>query len=636
MKGPRHMSRLRLNLAALALGIYLTSSGGAAQPQATDTSLDPLRKDLFFLAGPECEGRGIDTKGINKAADYIAESFKTSGLRPAMPDGYFQPFKVTLGAKLGTPNKLVFNGPNGKELDLNIGKDAAPMGFSRTSKAEGGLVFAGYGITAPKLKYDDYAGIDAKGKFVIFIRKTPNPEKLAEGRFDTSVPEGEDSPHAALQAKIDNAAEHKAAGVIIVSDRVSVARKDELFTYAIHAQGTVPASFPVFHMKRDELDKLLKEAGKPTLEEIEARIDKEVMPYSFALKGWTADAEVTANRTEVMCKNVVGVLDGHGPLADETIVIGAHYDHLGYGTFGSLGGPGAGGKVHYGADDNASGTTGLLDIARRFGAMKNREGRRILFIAFSGEERGLYGSIHYCKEPIFPLESTAAMINMDMIGRVTQVPADWLGLFPEKKDRLVLYGTGTGDSFNALTDQANAKFDFKLFRIPGGNAPTDSDSFFRKKIPVLFLFSGTHADYHKPTDLPEKVNLPALKKAADMAYFFAEQLAVAPRPKFQVTKGGWEDPTDNRPKMRPGPKMGIMPGNYEEADKGVLVGGVSPGGAAEKAGLKENDLIIEIGGKPVKNIGQYMTAMAGQKVGQPVEVKVMRGGKEMTVKVVPQ
>src|SRR5205085_769932 len=156
------------------------------------------------------------------------------------------------------------------------------------------------------------------------------------------------------------------------------------------------------------------------------------------------------------------------------------------------------------------------------------------------------------------------------------------------------------------------------------------------KVPVLFFFTGTHADYHKPTDLPDKINLAGLKKVTDMAYFYAERLADGPRPKFQVTKGGWEDPTDNRPRPRPGPKMGIMPGNYEEVDKGVLIGGVSPGGAAEKAGLKEGDLIVEIGGKPIKNIGGYMTAMAGQKAGQAMDVKVMRKGKEVTLKVTPQ
>ena len=148
------------------------------------------------------------------------------------------------------------------------------------------------------------------------------------------------------------------------------------------------------------------------------------------------------NRTEFKVKNVVGVLEGKGPLADETVVIGAHYDHVGYGTFGSLGGKDAKGKIHYGADDNASGTTGLIELARRFGAMKDRQGRRIVFIAFTAEERGLYGSIHYCKEPLFPLEKTAAMINMDMIGRTKPVPADWLGIWG-KKDRLVVYGTGT-------------------------------------------------------------------------------------------------------------------------------------------------------------------------------------------------
>lgn len=631
------MSRFRSGFAA-AVGLFLATVGSAAQPQIIDTSLEPIRKDIFFLAGPECEGRGIDTKGINKAADYIAAAFKSAGLKPGMPNGsYFQPFDVTLGAKLGSPNKLLFRGLKGKTFDLEIPKEASPLGYSQTGTASGGLVFAGYGITAPKLKYDDYAGLNVEGKIVIVIRKLPKPAEGAKGRFDTTVPENEDSPLGALQTKIENASAHKAAGILFVSDRVTASRSDDVMPYAMHAQGTEPSLFPVFHVAREQIDSLFKSAGKPPLEEIEEEIDKDLKPHSFALKGWAADAEITVIRSEVKCKNVVGVLDGRGPLANETVVIGAHYDHLGYGTYGSLGGKDSGGKIHYGADDNGSGTAGLIELARRFGAMNNREGRRIVFIAFSGEERGLYGSIHYCKEPLFPLDSTVAMLNMDMIGRVIQVPADWLGLWPGKRDRLVIYGTGTGDSLDKLVDDANGQFDFKLFKIPGGSAPSDSDSFYRKKVPVLFFFSGTHGDYHKPTDSPDKINLAGLKKVADMTAYFIDRLSIDPAPKFQVTRGGWEDPTETRPRTaRGGPKMGIMPGNYEERDSGVLVGGVSPGGAAEAAGLQEGDLIVEIAGKPIKNIGGYMTVMAGQKAGQAVAVKIKRKGKEVTVEVTPK
>ncbi len=349
------------------------------------------------------------------------------------------------------------------------------------------------------------------------------------------------------------------------------------------------------------------------------------------MKGWKADAEVTVDRKEVKAKNVVGVLEGAGPLKDETIVIGAHYDHVGYGLWGSAGGGQARGKIHYGADDNASGTTGLLELARRFGAQKNRQGRRIVFIAFSAEEHGLDGSRFYCKEPLFPLDKTAAMINMDMIGRTKPVQTDWLGLF-EKKDRLVVYGTGSGEGMDKLVDSVTKKSDLKVTKIAAGTGPSDHDSFYRKNIPVLFLYTGTHPEYHKPTDVPEKINVTGMKKATDFAEALAEDLATREtKPKYVVVKDPWSDPTEPRPIRPMGPRLGILP-DYSFEGEGLRLEGVTPGGVAEKAGLKDGDIIVEVAGKPVKNITGYMTAMGGQKPGTTIDIVVERKGTKMTLK----
>ncbi|MFO0826412.1 MAG: M28 family peptidase, partial [Gemmataceae bacterium] len=389
-----------------------------------------MRKDIFFLAGPECEGRGVDTKGIEKAADYVADAFKQAGLQPATKDGsFFQPFTITAGAKLDKPTKLVLSGPGDVTKELLLGTDFNPMGFSPTSKANADLVFVGYGITAPKLKYDDYAGVDVEGKIVVMLRRTPRYNEKGDKRFDTDAPSAEESEYAPFAAKIENAVNHKVAGIIMVNDTTGAGKSDPIPNFLNHAMGTDPAPFPVMFAKREVLDSLVANGPIRSVGDIETLIDKDLKPRSFALKGWKADAEVTVNRKEFKCKNIVGVLEGAGPLAHETIVLGAHYDHIGYGTFGSLGGPKATGKVHYGADDNASGTTGLIELARRFGAMKNRQGRKIVFIAFSAEERGLFGSQHYCKDPLCSLDKTVAMINMDMIGRTKPVPADWLGVW---------------------------------------------------------------------------------------------------------------------------------------------------------------------------------------------------------------
>jgi hypothetical protein len=629
------MSPRRLIPAAL---LFALATPVTAQKPFDDPILERMRKDIFFLASPECEGRGIDTKGIDKAADYIADAFKQAGLKPAMKDGsYFQPFTVTTSVKLAQPTKAALTGPGDKTKELKLGTDFNPMGFTPTSKAKGELVFVGYGITAPELKYDDYEGIDVTGKIVVMIRRTPRYGERGDQRFDKSAATADESKYAPFVAKIENAAAHKAAGVVIVNDVSSAALRDPLFQFGNHSQGTTPAPFPVLYAKREVVEAMIAHGPIKSLADIETLIDKDLKPRSFEIPGWKIDAEVTVNRTEYKVKNVVGVLDGAGPLADETVVIGAHYDHVGYGTFGSLGGLAARGKIHYGADDNASGTTGLIELARRYGAQKDRQGRRIVFIAFSAEESGLYGSAHYCKQPLFPLEKTAAMINMDMIGRVAPVRADWLGVW-DKKDRLVVYGTGTADTFAQLVEDANAKTDFKLSTLATGTGPSDHASFYEKKVPVLFLFTGTHNEYHRPTDVPEKINVPGMRKVADYAQALADELtAVQTKPKYQVTRDPWYDPTDPRTTPRAmGPRLGIRPGNYESEDGGVLVEGVTPGGAAEKGGVKDGDIIIEIGGKPVKNIGTYMTAMSSQKAGTAVEVVVLRKGNKMTLKLTPE
>jgi len=315
-------------------------------------------------------------------------------------------------------------------------------------------------------------------------------------------------------------------------------------------------------------------------------------------------------------------------------VIGAHYDHVGYGLWGSAGGPSAAGKIHYGADDNASGTTGLMELARRFGAQKNRQGRRLVFIAFSGEEHGLDGSRFYCKEPLYPLEKTVAMINMDMIGRTKPVPVDSFGLFG-KKDRLVIYGTGTGDGFGKLAEETAKKADFRLFKVEASASNSDNDSFYRKKVPVLFLFTGLHNEYHRPTDVPEKIDVAGMKRVADVAEMMAQDLTTRETaPKFATVRSPApldpSSPTPTPTRMA-GPRLGILP-SYAYEGMGVLLEGVSPGGVAEKAGLKDGDVIVEIAGKPTPNITAYMTAMGGQKLGTTIDVVVERSGKKLTLK----
>jgi hypothetical protein len=423
---------------------------------------------------------------------------------------------------------------------------------------------------------------------------------------------------------MQNAFRHQAAAVLFVNDRDTAQGGDDLLTFGYTAVAPSRAKLPAFHVRRAVVDALLQSSLGTSLAEIEQDIDRGLKPRSFALPGWTADLEVNVQRGTIPVKNVVGVLDGHGPLAQETVIIGAHYDHLGYGGAGSLS-QSKRAAIHHGADDNGSGTTALLELARRFGAIQDRQGRRLLFIAFSGEELGLYGSVHYCKKPLFPLEETAAMVNLDMVGRLR---ADGKG---DSKEKLTVYGTGTAKTFDKLIDAVNAKYGFRLHKIASGYGPSDQDSFYRKKIPVFFFFTGDHADYHRPSDTADKINVAGMRKVVDFVEELVRHLDRAPeRPQYVRIV----EPRSARPEGRI-PRLGIRP-EYGDSDEGVLLSGVSDGGPAARAGLKEGDRITAIAGKPVKDLQAYMAMIAQHKVGQPLELSVQRKGKTLNVKVIPE
>jgi hypothetical protein len=469
---------------------------------------------------------------------------------------------------------------------------------------------------------------------VVVVRRVPRPDQNKEGRFDTTVPEGFDSPYAALAAKLDNAVAHKVAGVFLVSDPVTAGDADRLISFDDHKYADPPGKLSVLHLKRAAASQLLAAGLGKKLTELEAENDKDLKPVSAELKGWTGTADVGVLRKEIPVKNIVGVLEGSGPLANETVVVGAHYDHLGYGSGPlSAGGGSAQGKVHYGADDNGSGTTGLMELARRFGAMKDRRGRRLVLVAFTGEERGLFGSKFYCDHPVFPLEETAAMVNLDMIGRLRAGPGDWLGL--TTKPRMVIYGTGTGDTFDKTIDAAEQRYGLKILKVPGGIGRSDHESFYRKKVPVLFLFTGLHDEYHKPTDTPDKIDFPAMATVVGLTedVVLDEATALA-RPKFKEQSGSFEDPLNPTP-PRPGVTLGVRPDYAYMGGDGMRIEGVTAGRAAEKGGMKDGDVIVEIGGVPVRSVNGYMAALAGKKRGDTIEVVVLRSGKKVTLKVVP-
>lgn len=577
----------------------------------------PVGADLFFLASKECEGRGPLTGGLDRAAEYIAESFKKAGLKPVGNNKtYFQPFRIS-GARLDAPVKLEVKNSAGVAL-IEAGKQVEALGLSAAGKAEGKLLFAGFGMTVdgakkedPK-KYDDYAGLDAKGKIVVVFRDAPKFAEISKV-FDSSLKKKQ---AGSLNEKIQNASNHGATGILFVNDRDTAREtQDALLPFNYTALSRSNGKIPSAHVSRDLVKKWL---GKD-LDLVQEEIEKKEAPSSRDLN-MDASLEIALTRGKdiVPLKNVIGKLEGKGPLADQVVVIGAHYDHLGFGGVSSL----ASQKklaIHHGADDNGSGTTGMLELVRRFAAKKDFEGRSILFMAFSGEELGLLGSSHYVKNPLYPLDKTAVMINLDMIGRLRQDEKS-------KQDKVLLEGTGTAEVFEPLLDKWNSSFSF--VKKKSGFGPSDHASFCEAKVPVLFFWTGVHSEYHTPLDTADKIDLVGVLKIVNMVEAIAGNLISDPRkPAFVEVKGS------NTPRPAGNmPRLGIRPG-YEDDKEGVLVEGANEGDPAAKAGIRKGDRITEIQGKKVANIETYMQILAGEKKGTTIHVVVEREGKKLKLPV---
>ncbi len=568
-----------------------------------------------YLASDELEGRDTGSPGEWTAAQYIAKRFAEYGLEPVGTDGtYYQNYSIGSTAALGEKTRLSVK--VGEEtLAFEVEKEFTPFGFSANGALDGELVFAGYGISAPDKGYDDYAGLDVKGKIVLVLRHEPR-QKDADSVFD-----GKNwSRHAWFATKVEVAQAHGAAGILIANDPLF---GDDRGLGLQGAEGDY--RIPSAYLTAAAAGRLFTQAGKDLLETQKA-IDAEMKPVPVEL-GASASGEVELVKKSVPTRNVVGLLRGTDPkLADEYVVVGAHFDHVGWGSFGSRGDQRA---IHNGADDNASGTSAVLELAQAFGTSGLKPRRSILFITFSGEERGLLGSAHYCANPIFPLEKTVAMINLDMVGRGDT------GVFSAN-------GVGTSPKFPAMLKtiekaiHGSEGVELKIEYTESGIAPSDNTSFYEKNIPVLFFFTGIHPDYHMPSDDWDKINPANIELCAKMTYFAVVDLAILAdeRPAFVATGAGDMSQFGSGPRRR-GPFLGIQPhyGDAPSETGGVHVQAVVKDSPAEKGGLKDGDTILEIGGKKVADLRAMSEILAEHEVGDEVAVKVLREGKELELKV---
>lgn len=600
---------------ALALLAALTACSppprtAAAPPRTAPAAASPLRSidpdpgaaarisaDVTYLASPALGGRGTGEPGARLAADFVAKRFGEFRLKPfgGVPSGqsvqtYLQAFDVRVGADVSPPSLRLLQG---KRATGAPAEALATAEGSESGAATGAAVFVGHGITAAAAKWDDYAGGDVAGKIAVIL----------EG-----VPRGQDAlrDFGTVRYKLRTAREHKAIGAVIV------------------AAGDLPGApqdssgmgIPAVFLSRAAAAKLLPAAklgDQRTWEPAKASAPRPLLG---------GDLEVTTHITTRMAQtwNVVGLLPAKAgsPRAGEYVVLGAHYDHLGHGGPSSRA-PGST-AAHLGADDNASGTALLLECARRLAALREAPDRNIVFIAFGAEELGTLGSKYFVEHPPAPLAIGAivAMVNADMVGRL-------------REDKLVVDGVGTSAGWKPLVKEAGEGLGLKLTYGAEGVGASDHASFTAARVPVAFLFTGSHDDYHMPSDTADKVNAEGAVRVATLAGRLllavsqrAERLAFvdAPADPHRGPRGGFRA------------SLGTLP-DYAYQGKGVKVTGARPDSPAARGGIQANDVIVKVADHEITNIHDYMFALKELEPGREIGIEVERGGARVPLKVIP-
>ncbi|NOY36066.1 MAG: M28 family peptidase [Chlorobi bacterium] len=575
----------------ILLSTIFSCTTNRTQPEITTQE---LKSHEFFLASDSLKGRFPGTREINIAAAYIRDDFKRAGLK-LLGDHGFEPFEVVTSIHEGENNHFAFNGE-----EQTLGAGFAPMSFSSSSTLKAGVVFTGYGfdINEDSLKWNDFSGVDIAGKWVIILRGDPEPDVL-------------DSPFARYSRDRDKAMaamDHGAGGILLVSGK-EFDERDELESLR---KIEYSAGIPVIQITRKVADRLL---APSTIEQLEAKLNKTGKPASFALPV-TVEATTDIKTDKKTTYNVVGLLEGHDPvLRDQIVVIGAHYDHLG------MGGPNTGSRrpdtiaVHYGADDNASGTSLVMELAGKLASQQDSLRRSIIFIAFSAEEMGLLGSKYFTKDTLADMHHIVAMINADMVGRLNE------------EHKLEIGGTGTTPVADSLLKAIPLADSFKLVLSTEGYGPSDHASFYAQDIPVFFLSTGTHLDYHTPSDTPDKINYPGLKLIGDYIDDLAIELANLENPPVFTKAGPKEGSGFNRRGFKV--TLGIMPDYAGEYKNGLRVDLVIPGRPASAAGMQNGDIITAMNGQPVKNIYDYMYRLVKLHPGDRVNVEILRGDTTM-------
>lgn len=565
-------------------------------------SLSRLTSDIRYLASDELAGRQPGTPGMQLAEDFIIQQYRSANVDGGAADGsYLQPVPVE-GTRTvdAAETQMALAGPDDQNISAVLKETFTALIGRKPNSIKADLVFVGYGIAADEHNYNEYRDIDVARKVVVMIRREPQ-QNMSDSVFDGE----ETSDHSFIVAKVRAARKAGAIGIILVNDAETAPNAEDDKLVQPSQFGTI--SFPFYQIKRSIFNEMLAESplhapiGKKlgSLETVEEWIDSRLEPISQPIKGWSMQAKASFPKKDIVTSNLVAVIPGQGNLAEETVIVGAHYDHLGRGAYGSR--TPWRKEIHNGADDNATGTAAVLELARRFGSREADDvpRRRLVLICFTAEEMGLLGALHYVAEPLFDLDDTVAMVNFDMIGLLRQ-------------DELTIYNWNTSPAFSSTLEVANNSLGLNL-KLPGaGFAGSDHLPFNQSQIPNMFIHTGISDTYHTPDDTFETINCDGVLKVVNFSESVLQQLLTSARPKYGIPKRF---------------QLGLQL-DREGNKEGVPITKVVEGSIAESAGLLIGDVVVSVDGDVISKRRELVRRVR-RDVGKTINLKILRKENEI-------